>query len=86
MRFLLDAQLPPALSRFLADAGHEAAHVADLGMTDASDHAIWRQAADSGAILVTKDGDFVVMRALATIGPTIVWLRIGNTSKGAPLQ
>jgi predicted nuclease of predicted toxin-antitoxin system len=32
MRFLVDAQLPPALARHLVAAGHEAQHVADLGM------------------------------------------------------
>jgi predicted nuclease of predicted toxin-antitoxin system len=82
MRFFVDAQLPPALARFLTSAGHEAAHVADLGMTAASDHAIWRQAADSGAVLVTKDSDFVAMRALALAGPTIVWLRIAQYDQG----
>ena len=86
MRFLVDAQLPPAFARFLAAAGHEAAHVADLGLTDASDRVIWRQAASSGAVLVTKDSDFVVMRALEPVGPAIVWLRIGDTTKRALLQ
>jgi predicted nuclease of predicted toxin-antitoxin system len=32
MRFLVDAQLPPALARWLAAQGHEAAHVGDLGL------------------------------------------------------
>jgi predicted nuclease of predicted toxin-antitoxin system len=86
MRFLVDAQLPPALARFLASAGHDAAHVADLGLLDAPDRAIWRQAANSGAVLVTKDGDFLVMRTLEPTGPAIVWVRIGNTTKRALLQ
>lgn len=32
MRFLVDAQLPPALARWLAAQGHEAEHVGDIGM------------------------------------------------------
>lgn len=32
MRFLVDAQLPPALARWLCANGHEAVHVGDLGM------------------------------------------------------
>ena len=32
MRVLVDAQLPPALVRWLADKGHEAEHVADREM------------------------------------------------------
>ncbi|HSM28057.1 MAG TPA: DUF5615 family PIN-like protein [Thioalkalivibrio sp.] len=32
MRFLVDAQLPPALARWLSAQGCPADHVADLGM------------------------------------------------------
>jgi predicted nuclease of predicted toxin-antitoxin system len=41
MRFLIDAQLPPALSRWLIGQRHEAEHVADRDMQAASDIAIW---------------------------------------------
>lgn len=34
-------------------------------------------------MLVTKDEDFVMMRALDTRGPAVVWVRIGNTTKRA---
>ena len=34
MRFLVDAQLPPALARMIAEAGHEADHVIDVGVAD----------------------------------------------------
>lgn len=44
MRFLVDAQLPPALARFLSDAGYEAEHVYDIGMDAASDRTIWNYA------------------------------------------
>jgi hypothetical protein len=42
MRFLVDAQLPPALARWLSGKGHEAEHVADRQMEAASDTAISR--------------------------------------------
>jgi predicted nuclease of predicted toxin-antitoxin system len=32
MRFLVDAQQPPALARWLTAAGHPSEHVADLGV------------------------------------------------------
>jgi predicted nuclease of predicted toxin-antitoxin system len=35
MRFLIDAQLPPALARWLSSAGHDAEHVADIGLAGA---------------------------------------------------
>ncbi|MFO7808043.1 MAG: DUF5615 family PIN-like protein, partial [Guyparkeria sp.] len=42
MRFLVDAQLPPALARWLTERGHHAQHVADIGMMAATDHQIWQ--------------------------------------------
>ncbi len=30
MRFLVDAQLPPVLARWLCEAGHDARHVEDV--------------------------------------------------------
>ena len=80
MRFLVDAQLPPALARWIASQGHEADHVADLGLEAASDRVIWERVA-SGTVIVTKDEDFAQRRALAPDGPQVVWLRIGNTRR-----
>ncbi len=37
MRFLVDAQLPPALARFLEAQGHEARAVREVGFRDADD-------------------------------------------------
>jgi predicted nuclease of predicted toxin-antitoxin system len=82
VRFLVDAQLPPALVRFLEAAGHDAVHVADVGLLRADDRAIWKHASVTSAALITKDEDFVTMRALnAEGGPSVVWVRIGNSSK-----
>ena len=80
MRFLIDAQLPPRLARRLADLGHEATHVADIELAGASDPVIWDAAIERAAILVTKDQDFAIIRAASEEGPTVVWIRIGNTS------
>jgi predicted nuclease of predicted toxin-antitoxin system len=55
MRFIVDAQLPPALARWLAANGHEAAHVADSNMASASDKAISDFALANGAAIITKD-------------------------------
>ena len=84
MRFLVDAQLPPALARHLISIGHEAEHVGDVGLLTASDERIWDYAAAAGAALVTKDEDFVTMRALSRHGgPAVIWVRIGNTTRRA---
>jgi predicted nuclease of predicted toxin-antitoxin system len=81
VRFLVDAQLPPALARFLAAAGHQAEHVSELGLEMSSDREIWSKAATRGSIIVTKDEDFVTLRALQPTGPAVVWVRIGNTTR-----
>jgi predicted nuclease of predicted toxin-antitoxin system len=80
MIFLIDQQLPPALTGWLQSRGHEATHVRNIGLRDADDVTIWRHAEAMGAIVVTKDMDFVTMRSRALTGPTIVWLRIGNVT------
>ncbi len=80
MKFLVDAQLPPALARWLREAGHEAEHVEDVGLREANDGAIWAHALQSGAILVTKDEDFAARSVQSATAPVIVWLRVGNTT------
>ena len=54
MRFVVDAQLLPALARQLETLGHTAEHVADLAMASASDDVICEYAARVGAVIVTK--------------------------------
>jgi predicted nuclease of predicted toxin-antitoxin system len=82
LRFVVDAQLPPALVRILAVAGHEAEHVMDVGLRDADDASIWNYALERQAVLLTKDEDFSA-RSLRSEGPIVVWLRIGNASRRA---
>jgi predicted nuclease of predicted toxin-antitoxin system len=81
MRFLVDAQLPPALARWLEEHGQTAEHVIDLGMADADDWAVWARAQMFAAVILTKDEDFAIRRALAAEGPSVVWIRRGNTRR-----
>jgi predicted nuclease of predicted toxin-antitoxin system len=81
MRFLVDAQLPPALARWLAARGHEASHLLDLGLLGAADIEIWQEAKRLDAVIVSKDEDFVHLRTLHPEGPSLVWVRVGNTSR-----
>jgi len=80
VKFLVDAQLPPALTGWVPEAGYDAAHVEDAGLRAAADPAIWAHALQTGAIIVTKDEDFAERSARETTGPVIVWLRVGNTT------
>lgn len=87
MRFLVDAQLPPALARWLEAQGYRAAHVSDLEMSAASDVEIWRTAAEQLWVIVTKDEDFALWRVRSEdTGPAVIWLRIGNTRKAELLR
>jgi len=86
VKFLVDANLPPALARWLASEGHESYHVSDLGMASVSDRAIWQRARDIDACIVTKDEDFVLLQALDRNGPAIVWIRIGNAVRSVLLR
>jgi len=80
MKFLVDAQLPPALARWLTAQGHEAAHVADIGLGAADDMSIWRHACADGYALISKDDDFVLLR-LREPEAKLIWVTMGNCSK-----
>lgn len=86
MRFLVDAQLPPALARMLASHGHLAEHVGDVGLMEADDSQIWRYALENKAILVTKDEDFSHRLLQGGASPIVIWLRVGNTTRRALIQ
>jgi predicted nuclease of predicted toxin-antitoxin system len=80
MQFLVDAQLPPALARWITDQSHQAVHVFDISMMHASDREIWDYAASINAVIVTKDEEFALRPAFSLRGPAVLWIRRGNTS------
>jgi predicted nuclease of predicted toxin-antitoxin system len=77
LKFVIDAQLPPALAAWIAARGHQAEAVRDLGLREAADSAIWDYALSQSAVIVTKDEDFALLAA-KQIGPGVVWIRSGN--------
>lgn len=85
MKFIVDAQLPPALACALREAGHDAQAVRELGLQAAEDSAIWDYALAHRAAVITKDHDFADRLFASRSAPVIVWLRIGNTSTRALL-
>ncbi len=78
MKFLIDAQLPPALCRWLRERGYDAVHVSEIGLLAASDAAIANRAEAEGEVLVSKDEDFVVLRLPDRFA--LLWLRCGNAT------
>lgn len=86
MKFIIDAQLPPALARTLREAGHDAQAVGEIALREAEDSVIWEYARSNQAVVVTKDEDFAERLMSSRTAPVIVWLRIGNTSNRALLS
>jgi len=81
MQFLVDAQLPPALARWITANGFHAVHVVDVDLRDATDTEIWQYAIQNSFVIITKDEDFALRVINNSTSPVIVWLRIGNCTK-----
>lgn len=76
MRFLLDANLSPRLVECLRRVGHDARHMAGIGLLKASDVQIFDRAAKDGDVLITADTDFsMLLAARGSAGPSVVLLR-----------
>ena len=86
MRFIIDTNLTPGLAVWLRSQGHEAHHTSDLGLGQATDRAISSRGKADGAIVVTKDEDFVLLKTMDPAGPQVVWIRIGNAVNRVLLQ
>ncbi len=80
MKFLIDAQLPPALARWINQKGHTGIHVFELGFESTDDDVIWEQARIDRAVVVSKDEDFVDRWLLNDPPVPLVWIRKGNCS------
>jgi predicted nuclease of predicted toxin-antitoxin system len=83
MRFLVDAQLPPAFAVYLSRRGFPSEHVNRIRLGGAGDLAIWKHAIQTGAVLITKDEDFAVLARQQTRGPQVVWIKLGNITNAA---
>ena len=76
MRFLVDANLSPRLIPLLAEVGHDANHVFDLGLGQASDETIMARALSDGRAVITADTDFVTILALTGAEmPSVILVR-----------
>jgi predicted nuclease of predicted toxin-antitoxin system len=73
----IDAQLSPYLARWLSsefDVG--AKPVRELGLRDARDHEIFLAARMGGAVVMTKDSDFVLLLEQLEPPPQVLWLTV----------
>lgn len=81
MKFLVDAQLPRRLTKWLREHGHDALHTLDLpDANGTSDAEIIARADREGRVVVTKDADFVDSFTLHHKPEKLLLITIGNIS------
>jgi predicted nuclease of predicted toxin-antitoxin system len=76
MRFLLDENVSHRVCPYLKAAGHDAVHVAEIGLTSADDQAVLGRARDQDRVLVSRDHDFVqLLFASGDTRPSVILAR-----------
>jgi predicted nuclease of predicted toxin-antitoxin system len=79
VRLLVDANLSPRVARRLGAAGHDAVHVAEVGLLAATDLEIATYAATEQRVIATSDSDFgSILARTGERSPSIVLLRHHN--------
>jgi len=77
----IDAQLSPALARWIRDTFQiEAWAVRDLGLRNAKDPVIFNAAREAGVVVMSKDEDFRLLVERLGPPPQVLWVTCGNTS------
>ena len=81
MKFWIDAQLPTALAPWLRQEFHvNALSLKALGLRDAKDDEIFEAARKAGAIIISKDSDFVDLISRMGQPPQLLWIVCGNVT------
>ena len=81
MTIWIDAQLSPSIALWIAqNFPVQAVALRDLGLRDAEDEVIFTLAKAAGAVIMTKDWDFLGLLDRQGAPPQILWGSCGNTS------
>ncbi len=83
----IDAQRSPALARWLSNTFAVTAHaVRDLRLRDAKDLLIFHATREAGAVIMSKDSDFVLLLERFGPPPQILWVTCGGNISNARLR
>jgi predicted nuclease of predicted toxin-antitoxin system len=77
----IDAQLSPDLAPWLMERFRiEARAIRDMHLRGAKDREIYEAARRAGAVVMTKDADFLALLEQFGPPPQVIWITCGNTS------
>lgn len=78
----IDAQLSPALAAWISRSHEDidAQSARALGLRDAEDEEIFQAAREAGAVVMSKDSDFLDLLERHGPPPKVIWVTCGNTS------
>lgn len=82
MKLLLDENLSFRVLPGIMDLYPGSVHVADLGLQQSSDAAVWDRARRDGFVIATKDDDFQRLSLLKGHPPKVISLDVGNCPTG----
>ena len=81
MNLWIDAHFAPAIAAWMQQMfAIQAVALRDIGLRDADDDVIFTAAKNAGAVVMTKDADFLPLLARHGPPPQILWITCGNTS------
>lgn len=82
MKFIVDAQLPKSLARFLLERGFDAIHTLDLPRRNATgDSEINRFSLAENRVVISKDSDFYDSYTARKEPYKLLYLTMGNISR-----
>jgi predicted nuclease of predicted toxin-antitoxin system len=82
MRIWIDAQLSPSLAAWINRTfdGIKAESVRAVGLRDALDQDIFKEAREQQVVVMSKDNDFISLIEEQGPPPKLIWITCGNTS------
>ncbi|MGM0589444.1 MAG: DUF5615 family PIN-like protein [Bacteroidota bacterium] len=82
MRIWIDAQLSPAIAAWINRNFEqiEAESVRAVGLREALDQEIFKQAKTQQVVVMSKDSDFIKLIEQHGPPPKLIWITCGNTS------